>query len=103
MYVAQNGIVARPFQCTTEKPGIGQIAQSNTPISFKPEMDKIEILGNNGCSWSREVQREGIFHGAKVVQFEDKVLGEMGLVSPYDPPNANVGKAEFVSTKAGSL
>jgi len=60
-------------------------------------MEEIEILRNNGCCGTGEVQGERIFDRAEVVKFEDEVLGKMSLVSPYDPANPDVAQTEFVA------
>ena len=54
-------------------------------VPFESEMDKAPVLSDDGSGWTGEVEREGVFDRAEVVQFEDEFFGEMSCVSPDCP------------------
>ena len=54
-------------------------------------------MGNDLGARAGKVESVGLFGAAKVVEFEDKVFGEVGLVTPDDPANASVDKAKFMA------
>jgi hypothetical protein len=64
-------------------------------------MDKVEILCDDRGGGTREVEREAVFDGAEVMEFEDEVLREVGFVAPDDPADADVGEAVFVPAEDG--
>ena len=95
--VAKDGVISGFLQSPTEDSRVLHIGKTDNTISLEAEMEEIEILRNNRCCGTGEVQGERIFHRAEVVKLEDEVLGEVGLVSPYDPANSDVAQTEFVA------
>lgn len=61
-------------------------------------MQKVEILCNNGCGRAGEVEGEGVLDGSEIVELEDEIFGEMCLVTPDDPADADVCETELVTT-----
>jgi hypothetical protein len=62
-------------------------------------MNQTKVLRENRRRRTRKVEREGIFDGTKIMELEDEVLGEMGLITPDNPADTDVGEAEFVATR----
>ncbi len=60
-------------------------------------MNEIVVLRNNLGAWAGEIQGIGFLGAAKVVQFEDEVFGEVGLVTPDDPTDTGIHETEFVA------
>lgn len=101
MTIAQNMIIPTLLQRPAQQPRILQIRQCNTAVALEAEVHEVEVLRNNGRGGAREVEREAVFDGAEVMELEDEVLGEVGLVAPDDPAYTNICKAEFVATDGG--
>lgn len=62
--VRQDGVVLAVLECATEKAGILQIIQSNGAEPLESQGYKVEVLRDNGCRRSREVERERVFDAA---------------------------------------
>jgi len=60
-------------------------------------MDQVVVLSDDLSSWTREVQSVGLFGSSKIVQFEDEMLGQLGLIAPDDPSYTCVHEAELVA------
>jgi hypothetical protein len=51
-------------------------------------VDEVEVLSDDLGARAGEVEGVGLFGAAEVVELENQVLGEVGLVAPDDPPEA---------------
>ena len=91
MYIAQNRVISGAFQSATQEASILQVIQRHRTVPLEPQMEKVEVLGNDRSCRSREVEGEGVFDGSEVVQFENELFRKMCFVPPYNPPYANVG------------
>lgn len=60
-------------------------------------MDQVVVLHYDLGAGTGEVERVGLFGAAEVVQLEDQVFGEEGLVAPDDPADAGGDEAVFVA------
>jgi hypothetical protein len=58
---------------------------------------EVEVLRNDRRGRAREVERERVLDRAEIVQLEDEVLREVGLVAPDNPADATVRKSELVT------
>ena len=54
-------------------------------------------MGDDLGAGAGEVESVGFLGAAEVVEFEDEVFGEVGLVTPDDPADAGIDKAEFMA------
>ena len=98
MDVTDDTIISRTFECATQQPGVLHISKADGSISFKSEMEEVEILGNNRRRWSRKVEGERIFHRTEVMEFKDEILWKVFLVSPDNPSYADVTEPKFVAS-----
>lgn len=99
MHITENGVVTALLKRTRKETRILHVSEGNTPEALEAKMNEVEVLRDDGRSRAREVEGEAVFDGTEVVQFEDQVLREMGLVPPDDPANADVGKTELVARR----
>ena len=67
MNIAQDMVVAAVLQSSTQQSSILQVINSNCTVTFESEMQQVEVLGDNRCSRSRKVEREGIFDRSQVM------------------------------------
>lgn len=97
--IAQHCIVPRMFQSPTKKPGIFHVCKGDRAVSFETKVDEVEVLCNDGCSWTGKIKGEGIFNGTKIMQLEYKILGKVGFVSPDYPSNTNIAESKLVAAE----
>lgn len=98
MDITDDSIISCTFECTAQQPGVLHICKADSSISFKSEMEQVEILGDDGCRWSREVEGKRIFHRTEVMEFKDEILWKVLLVSPDNPSYAHVTETKFVAS-----
>jgi hypothetical protein len=60
-------------------------------------VDEVVVLHDDVGAGAGEVERVGLLGAAEVVQLEDQVFGEEGLVAPDDPADAGGYEAVFVA------
>jgi hypothetical protein len=96
--LTDDSIVSRMFECTAQQPGVLHICKADRSISFKTEMEEVEILGDDGRRWSREVEGKRIFHRTEVMEFKDEILWKVLLVSPHNPSYAHVTEPKFMAS-----
>jgi hypothetical protein len=96
--ITDDSIISRTFECTAQQPGVLHISKADCSISFKTEMEEVEILGNDRRRWSRKVEGERIFHRTEVMEFKDEILWKVFLVSPDNPSYADVAEPKFVAS-----
>ena len=60
-------------------------------------MDEIVILSDDLSAWTGEVQGVGFFGAAKVVELEDQMLGQVGLITPDDPTDTGIDETELMA------
>jgi hypothetical protein len=53
-------------------------------------VDEVVVLGDYLGAGAGDVEGEGFFGAAEVVEFEDEVFGEIAFVAPDDPAYAGV-------------
>lgn len=103
--VADAGVPACGLQAAGEDAGVGEAVLCNLAVAREAEVDQVVVLDDDLRAGAGEVEREGLLGAAEVVEFEDEVLGEEGLVAPDDPADAGGDEAVFVAwgTLAGCL
>lgn len=97
VHIAQNRIISTLLERTRKQARVLQIRKGNAAVTLKAKVDEVEVLRDDRSSRSREIERETIFDGTKVMQLEDEVLRKVSLVPPDDPADTDVGKTEFVA------
>ena len=60
-------------------------------------MDEVVVLDDDLGAWAGEVKCVGLLGAAEVVELEDEVFGEEGLVTPDDPAEAGGYEPVFVA------
>lgn len=53
-------------------------------------MDQVVVLRDDLSAGAREIEGVGFFGAAEIVEFEDEMFGEVGLVTPDDPADTGV-------------
>lgn len=66
-------------------------------------MDEVEVLSDDLCTWTGEIQRVGLLGAAKVMQFEDQMTREIRLVAPDDPSHTSIHQSKLVSRSVDGL
>ena len=97
MDIAQYLEQATVFQSATEQPGVLEIVLCNRAVPFEAQMHEVEVLCDDRVRRTREVERERVLDGSKVVKLEDEILRKQLLGAPDDPTNTDVGETEFVA------
>ena len=97
MNVAHADIPTRLFECFAQQPGVSETILHDASKAFEAEVDQVVVLGDDLSAGTGEVERVGFFGAAEVVELEDEVFGEIGLVAPNDPADAGIDEAEFVA------
>ena len=95
--VAHALVPARGLQALGQEAGVGEAVLHDGAVPVEAEVDEEEVLGDDLGAGAGEVERVGFLGAAEVVEFEDEVFGEVGLVPPDDPSHASVDQSELVS------
>jgi len=66
-------------------------------------MNEIEILGDYLGTWTREIESVGFFCSSQVMELENQMLWEIGLISPDNPSYTGIHQPEFVSRSVDGL
>lgn len=98
MYVTQDSVISRLFECTAELSRILHVCQSDRAIAFESKVNQVEVLRKNRCCWTGKVQGERILYWSQIVEFEYEVFRKMGFVTPYYPANTNIAQTKFMTT-----
>lgn len=86
--VADARVPSRGLQAPGEDAGIGEAVLCNLAVAREAEVDQVVVLDDDLRAGAGEVEREGLLGAAEVMEFEDEVPGEEGLVAPDDPADA---------------
>lgn len=86
--VADARVPSRGLQAPGEDAGIGETVLCNLAVAREAEVDQVVVLDDDLRAGAGEVEREGLLGAAEVMEFEDEVPGEEGLVAPDDPADA---------------
>lgn len=95
--VAHANIPPSLLQRLAQQPRVRKAVLHDVPEAFEAEMDEVVVLRDDLRAGPREVEGVGFFGAAEIVQLEDEVPGEVGLVAPDYPANAGVDEPEFVA------
>ena len=85
------------FQALGQQPGVGEAVLHDGAVAVEAEVDEEEVLGDDLGAGAGEVEGVGFLGAAEVVELEDEVFGQVGLVSPDDPADSCVDESELVS------
>lgn len=85
------------FQAFGQQAGVGEAVLHDGAVAVEAEVDEEEVLGDDLGARAGEVEGVGFLGAAEVVELEDEVFGQVGLVPPDDPSDSSVDQAEFVS------
>jgi hypothetical protein len=77
MDVTQHSEIATPLKGTGKGACVLKVRQSNIAVALEAKMKEVEILRYDRVCRPREVKREGIFHGTKVMQLKNEVFREI--------------------------
>ena len=56
MDVTQYGVPSCMFKSAAQESRIFQVVESDCTVTLKTKMQEVEVLSNDGCCWSREVE-----------------------------------------------
>lgn len=85
------------FQAFGQEAGVGEAVLHDGAVAVEAEVDEEEVLGDDLGAGAGEVEGVGFLGAAEVVELEDEVLGQVGLVPPDDPSYSSVDQSELVS------
>ena len=72
-------------------------------VAFAAETEEVVVLRDNLSAWSREIQGEGWHVATEIIDVEDQILRQIGLLSPDHPPRSERRQAEFVTRSIDRL
>lgn len=96
MDVTQNLVVSTIVESSAQRASVLQVLEGDRPVPCKPKVEEHEVLSDYRSSRATKVERERIFNGAEIMEFENKVLREEILRAPDDPTDANLSKTKLI-------
>ena len=97
MNVAQHGVPSRAFKSPAQESSIFQVVKSNCAVTLKAEVQKIEVLSDDGRRWPRKVERERILDASEVMKLEDEIFWKVFFRPPYDPADTDICETELMT------